>query len=75
MIKLDDQVIVYGYALEKRKDPREDRWYAFFNGVKMQVIDMNTEANCTTLLCREFDLNEGTIRDFNVHIGQVRKAK
>lgn len=75
MVKLDDRVLVYGYAKEIRTAPDEQNWHGFFNGVQMQVMEIDSSYGCTTLLCREFDLNQGTIRDFFMHENQVRKVK
>jgi hypothetical protein len=79
-IKLDDRVILYGYTREIKKGDNNGGPYlgghmAFFNGAEMQVISLETEAYCTIAICRHFDLNENTIRDWEVHVGQLRKAK
>lgn len=74
IIKVDDQVIVYGYAKEITNYDGPIL-FSFFNGVQMQVMEVNNQYGFIIVLCREFDFNEGTIRDYFVHGEQCKKIK
>lgn len=71
--KLDQQVRVYGYAV--RQGGPTDGSQGFFNGVQMQIISIDTQYSCDTMVCRFFDLNEGTISDWHIHANQARAVK
>lgn len=70
-IKLDDFVAMYGLA----KCIGKDDYIGYLNGVKGQVVDIHSAYGCTTLTVREFDLNEGKVQTWEVHVMQVRKVK
>lgn len=81
-LKVDDHVLVYGYAKNLKTDKMKyeiglgpGEWVGFFNGVEMQILSLDTQYGCDTAVLREFDLNQGTIKTFTCHQGQLRKIK